>query len=104
MTPTVEKTSKILRPKTNAAAPALVIGLGSPGNIQPISSRMQSPSLTSHRYLPPAGLFVQNLRLSLEAGLIKLSHAALDGKKAKANTSKHKAMNYGRMKKKKRGA
>jgi transposase len=48
-----------------------------------------------------AGLFVQILRLCQEAGIVKLGHVALDGTKIKANASKHKAMSYGRMKKKK---
>jgi transposase len=48
-----------------------------------------------------AALFVQILRLCQEAGLVKLGHVALDGTKVKANASKHKAMSYGRMKKKK---
>ncbi len=48
-----------------------------------------------------AGLFVQILRLCQKAGLVKLGHVALDGTKIKANASKHKAMGYGRMKKKK---
>jgi hypothetical protein len=48
-----------------------------------------------------AGLFVQILRLIQEAGLVKLGYVALDGTKIKANASKHKAMSYGNMKKKK---
>ncbi|MGO9532017.1 MAG: IS1182 family transposase [Syntrophobacteraceae bacterium] len=48
-----------------------------------------------------AGLFVQILRLCQQAGLVKLGHVALDGTKIKANASKHKAMSYGNMKKKK---
>ena len=44
-----------------------------------------------------AGLFVQVLRLCQKAGLVKLGHVALDGTKVKANASKHKAMSYGRM-------
>lgn len=44
-------------------------------------------------------LFVQVLKLCETAGLVKLGHVALDGKKIKANASKHKAMNYERMKK-----
>jgi transposase len=47
-----------------------------------------------------AALFVQILRLCQEAGLVKLGHVALDGTKVRANASKHKAMSYGRMKKK----
>ncbi|MGC8817737.1 MAG: IS1182 family transposase [Candidatus Hadarchaeum sp.] len=44
-------------------------------------------------------LFLQVLKIAEEAGLIKLGHIALDGTKVKANASKHKAMSYGRMKK-----
>lgn len=43
------------------------------------------------------GLFVQVLRICRRAGLVKLSHVALDGTKMQANASKHKAMSYGRM-------
>ena len=46
-----------------------------------------------------AGLFVQALKLCQQAGLLKLGHVALDGRKVHANASKHKAMSYGRMKK-----
>ena len=45
-----------------------------------------------------SGLFVQVLELCREAGLVKLGHVALDGTKVRANASKHKAMSYGRMK------
>lgn len=44
-------------------------------------------------------LFVEILRLSEKAGLVKFGHISLDGTKIKANASKHKAMSYGRMKK-----
>jgi hypothetical protein len=47
-----------------------------------------------------ARLFVQVLALCQEAGLVTLGHVALDGTKVRANASKHKAMSYGRMKKK----
>ncbi len=47
-----------------------------------------------------SGLFRQVLCLCVKAGLVKLGHVALDGTKVKANASKHKAMSYGRMKKK----
>lgn len=46
-----------------------------------------------------SGLFVQVLKLAEKAGLVQLGHVALDGTKIKANASKHKAMSYGRMKK-----
>jgi transposase len=46
-----------------------------------------------------ARLFVQVLKVAEKAGLVKLGHVALDGTKIKANASKHKAMSYGRMKK-----
>jgi transposase len=42
-------------------------------------------------------LFIQILHPCQRAGLVKLSHIALDGTKVKANASKHKAMSYGRM-------
>jgi len=47
-------------------------------------------------------LFVQVLDICREAGLAKLGHVALDGSKFLANASKHKAMSYGRMKKRRK--
>ena len=47
-----------------------------------------------------AELFHQVLELCREAGLVKLGHVALDITKVRANSSKHKAMSYGRMKEK----
>ncbi|MBI2685566.1 MAG: IS1182 family transposase [Acidobacteria bacterium] len=44
------------------------------------------------------GFFQQVLRITLEAGAMKLGRVALDGTKVKANASKHKAMSYARMK------
>lgn len=44
------------------------------------------------------GFFEQVLRITLEAGAMKLGRVALDGTKMKANASKHKAMSYERMK------
>jgi hypothetical protein len=40
------------------------------------------------------GLFVQILRLCQPAGMVSLSHVALDGTKVQANASKHKAMSH----------
>ena len=45
-----------------------------------------------------ADLFHQVLVLCRQASLVKLGHVALDSTKVRANTSKHKAMSYGRMK------
>jgi transposase len=42
--------------------------------------------------------FKQSVLLSMEAGLASLGHVSLDGSKFKANTSKHKAMSYKRLK------
>ncbi|SEM81489.1 Transposase [Stigmatella aurantiaca] len=42
-------------------------------------------------------LFVDTLRVAIEAGLKKVGHLSVDGTKMKANASKHKAMSYGRM-------
>ena len=42
-------------------------------------------------------IFEETVLLALRLGLARLGHVALDGTKLKANTSKHKAMSYGRM-------
>ena len=42
--------------------------------------------------------FKQSVLLAMTAGLVSLGHISLDGSKFKANTSKHKAMSYGRLK------
>lgn len=42
-------------------------------------------------------LFLQTVKLAKTMGLAKLGSVALDGTKIEANTSKHKAMSYGRM-------
>jgi transposase len=42
-------------------------------------------------------VFQETVILALRVGLARLGHVALDGTKRKANTSKHKAMSYGRM-------
>ncbi len=44
-----------------------------------------------------ADLFVQTVKLAKEMGFALLSTVALDGTKMRADTSKHKAMSYGRM-------
>ena len=42
-------------------------------------------------------VFRETVVLALRLGLAKLGHVALDGTKLKASTSKHKALSYGRM-------
>lgn len=42
-------------------------------------------------------VFVQTVKLARELGLTRLGAVALDGSKVDADTSKHKAMSYGRM-------
>ncbi len=42
-------------------------------------------------------VFQETVVLALRLGLAQLGHVALDGTKLRANTSKHKAMSYGRM-------
>lgn len=42
-------------------------------------------------------IFQETVVLALRLGLARLGHVALDGTKLKANTSKHKAMSYARM-------
>ena len=59
---------------------------------------MSSSTAFRHRHLAAfSGLFVQVLRLCQETGLVKLGLVAIEGTKIKANTSRHKAMSYGRM-------
>jgi len=47
--------------------------------------------------------FKQSVLLAMEAGMASLGHVSLGGSKFKANTSKHKAMSYGRLKAKEKG-
>ena len=42
--------------------------------------------------------FKQTVGLAMGLGLVSLGHVSLDGSKFKANSSKHKAMSYGRLK------
>ena len=42
--------------------------------------------------------FKQSVKLALELKMASLGHISLDGSKFKANTSRHKAMSYGRLK------
>jgi len=44
--------------------------------------------------------FKQSVELAVKLGLASLGHVSLDGSKFKANSSKHKAMSYGRLKEK----
>ncbi|WP_340124496.1 IS1182 family transposase [Methylobacter svalbardensis] len=44
--------------------------------------------------------FKQTVKLALALKLVSLGHISLDGSKFKANSSKHKAMSYGRLKEK----
>ena len=44
--------------------------------------------------------FKQTVKLAMELKLVSLGHISLDGSKFKANSSKHKAMSYGRLKEK----
>ena len=52
--------------------------------------------LERHEKRIPA-LFVQVVKLAQTIGLVKLGNIAIDGSKFKANSSRHKAMSYGRM-------
>ena len=46
--------------------------------------------------------FKQTVQMALELDMVSLGHVSLDGSKFKANSSKHKAMSYGRMKERER--
>ena len=50
-----------------------------------------------------ADCFKQTVKLAMELKLASLGHISLDGSKFKANSSKHKAMSYQRLKEKERG-
>ena len=46
--------------------------------------------------------FKQTVRMALELDMASLGHVSLDGSKFKANSSRHKAMSYGRMRERER--
>ena len=48
------------------------------------------------------GLFKETVMLCARLGMVNLGHVCLDGTKLKANSSRHKAMSYGRMKEEER--
>jgi transposase len=70
------------------------------GNQQPDHDTISEFRRTHRSAL--AALFLQVLEMCQEAGLVTLAHVSLDGTKVRANASKHKAMSYGRMKKKRK--
>src|SRR4029077_21041660 len=70
----------------------MMIAAGDPPDFRTISE------LRRRHLTALAALFVQVLKLTQKAGLVRLGHVALDGTKIKANASKHKAMSYERMK------
>jgi len=47
--------------------------------------------------------FKQTVQLAMELQLASLGHISLDGSKFQANSSKHKAMSYGRLKRERTG-
>lgn len=68
-----------------------------------VLSGEQRPNFrTFHRFVERhherlLALFVQVVRLAQHMGLVSLGRIAIDGSRIKGNTSKHKAMSYGRM-------
>jgi transposase len=67
-----------------------------------LSGEQRPDFRTFHRFLERhlermEVLFVQIVRLAQQMGLVSLGRIAIDGSRFKANTSKHKAMSYGRM-------
>ena len=65
------------------------------GNQQPDHWTISEFRRRHHKAL--GDLFVQTVKLSQKAGLVKLNHVAVDGTKIKANASKHAAMSYAYM-------
>jgi len=66
------------------------------GNQQPDFWTIAAFRRRHHKAL--GDLFLQTVRIADRAGLVKLTHVAVDGTKLKANASRHSAMSYGRMK------
>lgn len=67
-----------------------------------LSGEQRPDFRTFHRFVERhhdrlLALFAQVVRLAQNMGLVSLGRIAIDGSRMKANTSKHKAMSYGRM-------
>ena len=67
-----------------------------------LSGEQRPDFRTFHRFVERhharlEGLFVQVVRLAQKMGLVTLGRIAIDGSRVKGNTSRHKAMSYGRM-------
>ncbi len=67
-----------------------------------LSGEQRPDFRTFHRFVERhherlESLFVQVVRLAQKMGLVSLGRIAIDGSRLKGNTSKHKAMSYGRM-------
>jgi transposase len=67
-----------------------------------LSGEQRPDFRTFHRFVERhherlEALFVQVVRLAQKMGLVSLGRIAIDGSRLKGNTSRHKAMSYGRM-------
>jgi transposase len=67
-----------------------------------LSGEQRPDFRTFHRFVERhherlEALFVQVVRLAQKMGLVSLGRIAIDGSRIKGNTSRHKAMSYGRM-------
>lgn len=67
-----------------------------------LSGEQRPDFRTFHRFVERhhermGDLFAQVVRLAQKMGLVSLGRVAIDGSRIKGNTSKHKAMSYGRM-------
>ena len=67
-----------------------------------LSGEQRPDFRTFHRFVDRhherlGALFAQVVRLAQKMGLVSLGRIAIDGSRIKGNTSKHKAMSYGRM-------
>jgi len=67
-----------------------------------LSGEQRPDFRTLHRFVERhherlEALFVQVVRLAQKMGLVSLGRIAIDGSRIKGNTSRHKAMSYGRM-------
>ena len=86
----VRSSRKLARLARQEAAFVYLAGGGRP-NYRTLARfrRENAPAFTA--------VFQETVILALRLGLARLGHVALDGTKLRANTSKHKAMSYGRM-------
>src|SRR5262245_26924314 len=87
----VRSSRKLARPARQEATFVYLAGGGQPSFRTPARFRRDNAAAFT-------AVFQETVVLALRLGLARLGHVALDGTKLRANSSKHKAMSYERMK------